>query len=99
MLHRGVSFTVKAAEWRPEAAPVHDALCVAAIVAPSVITTSPFHADVETTGELTVGRTVIDTHRRLGLAPNADVALDADGEAFVRLMMETFARTLAGSDH
>ena len=60
----------------PDAAPVHDALCVAAIVDPSIITTHPFHADVETTGELTVGRTVIDTHRRRGVAPNADVALE-----------------------
>ncbi|MBA2596337.1 MAG: nucleoside hydrolase, partial [Chloroflexia bacterium] len=74
-----------------------DALCVAAIVDPSIITTHPFHADVETTGELTVGRTVIDTHRRRGVAPNADVALDADGEKFVRLMMETFARKRPGS--
>jgi inosine-uridine nucleoside N-ribohydrolase len=81
----------------PDSAPVHDALCVAAIVDPSVITTSPFHVDVETTGELTVGRTVIDTHRRRGMAPNADVALDADGEKFVRLMMETFARKPLGS--
>lgn len=81
----------------PDAAPVHDALCVAAIVDPSIISTSPFHADVETTGELTVGRTVIDTHRRRGMAPNADVALDADGEKFVRLVMETFARKLSGS--
>jgi inosine-uridine nucleoside N-ribohydrolase len=81
----------------PNSAPVHDVLCVAAIVDPAVITTYPFHADVETTGELTVGRTVIDTHRRRGLEPNAHVALDADGETFVRLMMETFARTLPGS--
>ena len=81
----------------PDAAPVHDALCVAAIVDPSVITTQPFHADVETTGELTVGRTVIDTHRRRGLEPNAEVALDADGNKFVRLMMETFARNPPGS--
>lgn len=80
-----------------DAAPVHDALCVAAIVDPSVITTQPFHADVETSGELTVGRTVIDTHRRRGMDPNADVALDADGEKFVRMMMETFARTPPGS--
>jgi inosine-uridine nucleoside N-ribohydrolase len=81
----------------PDSAPVHDALCVAAIVDPSIIKTSPFHADVETTGELTVGRTVIDTHRRRGLVPNADVALDADGKQFVRLMMETFARQPPGS--
>jgi len=44
-----------------------------------------------------VGRTVIDTHRRRGMAPNADVALDADGEMFVRLLMETFAGTPAES--
>ncbi len=81
----------------PDAAPVHDALCVAAIVDPSVITTYPFHADVEPTGDLTVGRTVIDTHRRRGMEPNLDVALDADGEKFVRLMLETFARKPHGS--
>jgi inosine-uridine nucleoside N-ribohydrolase len=81
----------------PDAAPVHDALCVAAIVDPTILATSPFHADVETTGELTMGRTVIDTHRRRGMEPNADVALDADGEQFVRLLMETLARTLPGS--
>lgn len=78
----------------PDAAPVHDVLCVAAIVDPTVITTAPYHTDVETSGELTVGRTVIDTHRRRGMEPNAEVALDADGERFLRLMMETFARTL-----
>jgi inosine-uridine nucleoside N-ribohydrolase len=76
----------------PDAAPVHDALCVAAIVDPSVITTSPFHVDVETTGELTVGRTVIDTHQRRGLAPTMDVALDVDADTFRRMLMETFAR-------
>ncbi len=81
----------------PDAAPVHDALCVAALVDPSIITTHPFHADVETNGELTVGRTVIDTHRRRGMEPNADVTLDADGERFVRLLMETFARRPPGS--
>jgi inosine-uridine nucleoside N-ribohydrolase len=74
---------------RPNAAPVHDALCVAAMVDPSVITAYPFHADVETTGELTVGRTVIDIHRRSGKDPNMDVAMDADEEKFVRLLMDT----------
>jgi inosine-uridine nucleoside N-ribohydrolase len=82
----------------PDAAPVHDALCVAAIVDPSVITTGTFHADVETSGELTVGRTVIDTHRRRrGVEPNGEVALDADAPKFVRMLMETFARTLPGA--
>lgn len=74
------------------AAPVHDALCVAAIVEPSVITTYPFHVDVETSGELTTGRTVIDTHRRSGKEPNMVVAMDADADKFVRLMLDVFAR-------
>ena len=82
---------------RHDAAPVHDALCVAAIVEPSVIATRPYHVDVETSGELTVGRTVIDTHRRTGKDATVDVALDADGERFVRLLMETFARKPPGS--
>lgn len=81
----------------PDAAPVHDALCVAALVDPSIITTHPFHADVETNGELTVGRTVIDTHRRTGKDATVDVAMDADGERFVRLLMETFAGRPPGS--
>ena len=49
---------------RPHAAPVHDALAVAAIVDPAVITTHHLHVDVETKGELTVGETVVDTNFR-----------------------------------
>ena len=46
------------------AAPVHDALAVASIVNPAVITTVPAHVDVETDGALTVGRTVVDRRTR-----------------------------------
>jgi inosine-uridine nucleoside N-ribohydrolase len=77
---------------RSNAAPVHDALCVAAIVEPSVISTNRYHVDVETHGELTVGRTVVDTHFRSGKEPNMEVALDADEEKFVQILMETFAK-------
>lgn len=77
---------------RPHAAPVHDALAVAAIVDRSVITTHHLHVDVETTGELTVGETVVDTNFRSQCDPNVDVALDADERTFVALLLETFAR-------
>ena len=63
---------------RPHAAPVHDALAVAAIVDPSVITTHHLHVDVETKGELTIGETVVDTNFRSRREPNVHVALDAD---------------------
>jgi inosine-uridine nucleoside N-ribohydrolase len=76
---------------RPHAAPVHDALAVAAIVDRSVITTQHLHVDVETHGELTVGETVVDTNARSRREPNVDVALDADEPKFVAMLLETFA--------
>jgi inosine-uridine nucleoside N-ribohydrolase len=76
---------------RPGSAPVHDALCVAAIIDRSVISTRRVHADVETHGELTVGQTVFDVAARGGLPPNADVAFGADERKFVQLLLDTFA--------
>ena len=76
----------------PHSAPVHDALCVAYLVDPSVIRGQSAHVDVETRGDLTVGRTVIDRHARFGRKPNAFVAFDADAPKFVSMLLETFAR-------
>jgi inosine-uridine nucleoside N-ribohydrolase len=73
-------------------APVHDALCVAYLVDPAVISGRPAHVDVETRGELTVGQTVMDIHDRFGQPPNAFVAMDADARRFVSLLLETFSR-------
>lgn len=80
---------------RPHAAPVHDALAVAAIIDRSVITTRHLHVDVETHGELTVGETVVDTNQRSRREPNVDIALDADEPKFVAILIETFARAAA----
>ena len=77
---------------RPNAAPVHDALAVASIVDPAVVSTAFLHVDVETRGELTVGETVIDTNHRGDGKPNVHVAFDADEARFVALLLETFAR-------
>lgn len=74
-------------------APVHDALAVASLIDPSVITMGRHHVAVETKGELTVGRTVIDTHSRGGREPQCDVAFDADAKRFVGILTETFGRT------
>jgi inosine-uridine nucleoside N-ribohydrolase len=77
------------------AAPVHDALCVAYLVAPAVITTRHLHVDVETIGRLTVGRTVIDTNFRGGGEPNCHVAFAADRPLFVDLLLDVFRRAPA----
>jgi len=78
---------------RPHAAPVHDALAVASIVDPAVITTGLLHVDVETHGTLTVGETVVDTKGRGIGEPNVHVALDADEPRFVSILLDTLART------
>ena len=75
----------------PGTTPVHDALAVGTLVDAGLVTTRRLHVDVETTGRLTVGRTVIDTHHRGGGPANCDVAFDADAPGFVRLLLETFA--------
>jgi inosine-uridine nucleoside N-ribohydrolase len=72
-----------------DAAPVHDALCVASLVEPDIIETEAYHVDVETRGALTVGRTVIDTNFRSGREPNARVAMNADTERFGRFVLDT----------
>ncbi len=76
-----------------DAAPVHDALCTAYLVSPEVISTRHLHVAVETKGELTVGRTVIDTRPQANTPPNCDVAFSADARRFVQLLVETLGRT------
>jgi inosine-uridine nucleoside N-ribohydrolase len=76
-------------------APVHDALAVLSIVDPNVLASVVHvYVDVETSGELTVGRTVLDTHNRTHKTPNAHVALNAHEARFVQMLMETLGRTV-----
>ncbi|MCC6904979.1 MAG: nucleoside hydrolase [Anaerolineae bacterium] len=73
---------------------VNDALAVLAIVDPALLVTKHVYADVETFGELTLGRTVFDTHGRSGKTPNCHVALDADRDRFNAMLRETLSYTV-----
>ena len=75
------------------AAPVHDALCVAYLVDPSVITTQFLHVAIETQGGLTIGRTVVDTNFRGDGEPNCHFAFGADRRKFADVMLDTLRRT------
>ncbi|KAA5826049.1 nucleoside hydrolase [Saccharopolyspora hirsuta] len=77
------------------AAPVHDVVCTAYLVAPEVISTQHLPVVVETASPLTVGRTVIDTRPHAKAEPNAHVALDADAQLLNDLLLATFAREAA----
>ncbi|HEY4751740.1 MAG TPA: nucleoside hydrolase [Candidatus Limnocylindrales bacterium] len=78
---------------RAGAAPVHDALAVCAVIDPTVITTQFIPVDVETSGELSVGRTVCDFRFRSGKPANVHFAMDADEPKFVRMLLDILGRT------
>jgi pyrimidine-specific ribonucleoside hydrolase len=71
--------------------PIHDAVAVAHVALPGMVATRRYHVDVETTGELTRGRTVVDDRGQPGAPPNVDVALDIDRARFADLMIEAIA--------
>jgi purine nucleosidase len=70
--------------------PVHDVCAVAWVAQPEVFGLVPALVQVETTGRLTSGMTVID----FGVAGdgNADVAMDIDVEGFWELTLGAFGR-------
>ena len=78
---------------RAGAAPVHDALAVCAVIDPTIVTTHFIPVDVETGGELSVGRTVCDFRFRSGRPANVHFAMDADEPRFVRMLTEILGRT------
>ena len=70
---------------------MHDAVCVAYLVRPEVITTRPVRVEVETSGALTVGRTVMDVRPNATGEPNAHVAFGARAEVLTELLLDTFS--------
>jgi pyrimidine-specific ribonucleoside hydrolase len=74
-----------------DGSPIHDAVAVAHLVIPGLVTTRLLHVDVETAGELTRGRTVADLEGLRGLPANVEVGLDIDRARFVDLLVEAIA--------
>jgi purine nucleosidase/ribosylpyrimidine nucleosidase len=72
-----------------EAAALHDPLAVAYLLDPDVVRLRPFHVDVETRGEPTYGRSVMDVQGLGGRPANALVALTADRDRFLAVLERT----------
>ena len=75
-----------------DAVPLHDACCVAEVIRPGLITTRPMNVQIETVGELTLGRTVCDVWGVSGRSPNADVGVDIDRQGFLDVLMDCLQR-------
>jgi pyrimidine-specific ribonucleoside hydrolase len=77
--HRSIGYT---------GAPVHDAVAVAALIKPEIMTMQNMYVAIETTGDYCRGMTVGDPLGILQKPANARVILDIDREAFVDLLVE-----------
>ena len=72
-------------------ATLHDALCIAYLIDPSVVTLTHHNVVIETYGRHTVGKTVVDVTGAGDGAKNAWVALQADPARFFALLEATFS--------
>jgi inosine-uridine nucleoside N-ribohydrolase len=71
-----------------DGAPIHDAVAVAYVARPELLHVERRHVAIETSSELSRGRTLVDLWRRTTYEPNCDVAVDIDAAAFVELLIE-----------
>ncbi len=74
-----------------DGSPIHDAVAVAHLAAPGLVTTSLLRVDVETGGDLTRGRTVVDREGLRGLPANVEAGIDIDRARFVDLLVSAIA--------
>ena len=68
--------------------PVHDALAVAHVIDPTLLTLEHLNVEVDITQGPGRGRTVVDQLKRLGREPNAQVAMDVNADGFIDLLTE-----------
>ena len=75
-----------------DGAPIHDAVAVAYVVRPDLVTMIESNVEVELESELCRGRTVVDRWKRTDRPVNAHVGIDLDAEGFFDLLVERIGR-------
>jgi inosine-uridine nucleoside N-ribohydrolase len=70
-----------------EGAPVHDAVAMAHVIDPTLLTTHHCGVLIDTGQEPSRGRTHADLHGNMGWAPNCHVAVGIDAERFMELLV------------
>ena len=75
-----------------DGAPIHDAVALARVIQPALVTTIECNVEVELDSDLCRGRTVVDRWRRTDRQPNAHVGIDLDTEGFFDLLVERIGR-------
>jgi inosine-uridine nucleoside N-ribohydrolase len=75
-----------------DGAPIHDAVAVAHVLWPNLVTTVDRNVQIELQSELCRGRTVVDLWNRTGRPQNAHVGIDLDTDRFFELLVERIGR-------
>ncbi len=78
---------------------IHDALVLAAALDPGLARTEALTVEVELEGRWTTGETVTDWRRAWGRAPNLDIAVEADSEAFFDRFLDRLGRLAVARRH
>ena len=78
--------------FRFDAPAVHDPCAVAAVLDPAIVPTHRMNVAIDTTSELSLGRTVCDVYGTTGREPNVDVGIDLDVDRFWDLLVAALAR-------
>lgn len=76
---------------RPElegGAALHDPCAIAWLIDPTMFTSKTCYVDVEVTGKLTLGTTVVDFFDVLKKSPNTEFVYDIDREKYINLIYE-----------
>jgi inosine-uridine nucleoside N-ribohydrolase len=68
--------------------PIHDALAVAEVIDPSLVTSLECNVEIETASRYCDGRTVVDRWLVTDRPKNAHVGIDVDAERFLALLVE-----------
>ncbi|HEY1452412.1 MAG TPA: nucleoside hydrolase [Roseiarcus sp.] len=76
---------------------MHDPLAVAVALDPTLVETRRAAVDVETSGRLTTGATIVDWRGQWGRLANAEVAVAVDAERFRRAFFEAMDRLAEGA--
>ena len=77
---------------------VHDPLAVAVALDPSLVRTASVAVDVDAQRGPADGQTIADWRGLTGRAPNADVAVEIDGAAFLERLVERLGTLAAARD-
>jgi inosine-uridine nucleoside N-ribohydrolase len=77
--------------YRFDGAPIHDAMAVAHVIDPTLVTTLRCNVAIETASQYCDGRTVVDLWHVVDGPRDADVGVDVDAHRFLELLVERIA--------